>query len=1229
MKQKYFLSISLFILTILCSLQTFAQVSITANPASGCRPLPVSFTSTAPGTAANWNWSFGDGASNSTLPNPSHTYTSPGQFYAQLYVYDASFSFLGNTGQWITVSGIADSVNLSSHQVCPGDNVSVCTNTYGNVQITKTAWDFGDGYTTTNTYSCTSHTYTTPGTYTIEVVATTNCGTDTAWGIINVNSNAQITNTPYFQLASDSLCPGDAATFYTDWNYQNYALDFGDGNTVTHTPNVNGNNTQVTHVYPTIGTYPIKITYFNSCGNSKVMLDTIRVSTHHLVGGYISIQINYGQHYDTACINSYVQLYPNGPAFSSYKWNFGGGVNDTSTQETPTHKYSSLGKFTVQLTVTNGCGNSKTVTDTVRIVNTLPFGGLGSSITPDTICPGQAVHYYAYPNSGGGNDPSLTYIWNFGDGTGATGSQGTHNMPNVGTYTYSCVGQNSCGSKDSLTHIVLVSPTAVPDKRNYQYEATATSRAACPGDSILFIFGPAGNGTVHWDFGDATNANATQSLTFQNAVYRFAKHAYTLTGHFVATVTYTNSCGNFFNDTLGVNINPHASDFGNGNGNIIIYDNTVYPCQGAPITFYALQGSTYIWNFGDGTGNVVTHQSLSPVNHVFQNSGKYLVTCKAINGCGFSGNDSVTVDIPASLIKITTNSVNAHCHQSNGKAIAVISGGTAPYSYQWSNGKSQYIDDSIPSGIYVINVTDIKGCTNFKIATVNDAEAPTITVGTVVNVSCYGGNDGAISINLIGSSSPYTYNWSTGATSQNINNQVAGPKELTVTDANGCTSSKSILIGESPPVSVSIVVHSATCGVSDGSATAAVNGTTGPYSYIWSNSANTQVNAGIAPGNYTVTVVDNNGCLFYADATVSNVNGPYIYQDSILGTGCGNALTQIYTHAAGGTAPYTYSWSTGATTPALTNGGVGNYILTVSGHNGCKSVQSFDITHDMPAGLPICLITVDTATNTNQMNWNNPVSTDIARYNIYKESSQNGLYYLVDTVNYHHMSQWTDPNANPQVRSWKYRLSVVDQCGDESPQSAEHKTIHLNINSGLGGAYNLIWDEYIGFAYSTYIISRYTIAGGWVQIATVPANVLSYTDASPPANTYSYKVEAVASYNCTPSTRAQINTSRSNIKTVSASPLEVQEMIQPYAFTLFPNPNDGHFTVGYPYSQDGYVIHVYNVVGQEVYSSRIAAAEAAQSINSKEVSLDALPAGIYTLSFNGSNGKVIKKVIVR
>jgi PKD repeat protein len=1220
MKYKYFIPVWLFFCLFLHPAHSSAQVNFSVSPSSGCRPLPVTFTSLCGPTAVNYSWYFGDGGT-SNAASPTYTYLHGGSYYPYCQVYDANFNFLGGWQGYVGVGGAQDSLNVSTNAVCPGDMVSFYCNLTNT--LTSITWDFGDSYMTTNPYNGTQHVYAAPGVYLVKATVTSSCGIDTSYAVIHVAPGTGFPNPPQFQLQTDSICPNDQAMFWTAWSYQNYVLDFGDGNYITHSQSSNNNSSQVQHVYSTPGTYIASITYTNACGLTTVVTQVVHVVTNHNITGPLYMYVNYGDHGDTSCYNMYVQFQSNPNNFDSYLWDFGAG--DTSHSANPSHKFTAVGNYPVKLTVSNGCGNTKTIIDTVHIVNNLPFNNLNTSVTPSTICPGQQIIYNAGPTG----DPSISFSWNFGDATTSTVSTGSHTFSALGTYSVICVGRNSCGSTDTSRMLVTVANNVVPNKNDYHYGSSAHNGNACPGDSIVFIFAPAGSGTVNWNFGDTHNANATQTLTFQDQVYNYVKHAYSATGIYHAVVTYTNPCGNSFTDSITITIRSDYSDFGQGPGNIILYDASVYPCQGMPINFHAIGGLTYVWNFGDNTGNLVTHQTLTPVSHAFQNPGRYLVSIRAINACGNTGFDTVVVNIPASLISITTNSVASHCHHSDGKAIAIASGGTLPYSYQWSNGNSQFLADSISAGIYVVTITDANGCSNFKIATVNDAEAPAIAVNVVQDVSCYGGNNGAIAITVIGSSAPYTYNWSTGATSQNINNLVAGPKEITVIDANGCSASRSINVGESPPVLVSTVTHNATCGNSDGEAIAAVSGTTGPYNYIWSNSANTALNSGLLPGSYTVTVVDNNGCLYTASATVSNVNGPAIYLDSITGTGCGTTLSKIYTHAAGGTAPYTYSWSTGATTANLLNAGVGHYIFTVTGHDGCQSVREFDVTHDQPTGNPICLVSVDTLTGTNEVVWEKPVSNEIAYYNIYKESSQSGLYYQVDTIQYNSLSIWTDPVSDPQIRSWKYKITMVDQCGDESPLSSEHKTIHLNVNLGIGGSYNLIWDEYIGFSYSTYKIYRHTtVAGPWTLIATVPASVLSYTDVSPPANTASYMVEAVPNFSCAPTTHAAINSTRSNIKTVFNNATGIENQVLNEQVGMYPNPSSGSVNLIYPGCQDGYVLTVYNSLGQAVYAQRISRDEAAQRTNTKTIDLSGLAEGIYVVTLDNNSTRVHKKLIL-
>jgi hypothetical protein len=160
-----------------------------------------------------------------------------------------------------------------------------------------------------------------------------------------------------------------------------------------------------------------------------------------------------------------------------------------------------------------------------------------------------------------------------------------------------------------------------------------------------------------------------------------------------------------------------------------------------------------------------------------------------------------------------------------------------------------------------VNISDAKGCKNYAIATVSDAQAPTILVNNVIDASCNNGNDGTIDISVIGGAAPYTYTWSNGKTTEDVNNLVAGPYEITIKDANGCESNKSITVGQPSPYTVSFTYSMPDCGMNNGAIQANILGSTGPYYFIWNTGLNNSLISGIGAGIYDLTVLDSKGCL--------------------------------------------------------------------------------------------------------------------------------------------------------------------------------------------------------------------------------------------------------------------------------------------------------------------------------------------------------------------------------
>ncbi|MEP7171337.1 MAG: SprB repeat-containing protein, partial [Bacteroidota bacterium] len=344
----------------------------------------------------------------------------------------------------------------------------------------------------------------------------------------------------------------------------------------------------------------------------------------------------------------------------------------------------------------------------------------------------------------------------------------------------------------------------------------------------------------------------------------------------------------------------------------------------------------YIYNWSNGA----TTQN---INGLY--SGTYVVTVTDAQGCLFSA--SAVVAQPTGALNSSINvSQNVNCFGgSNGSILLNVNGGTAPYSYNWSNGASSQNLSNLSTGTYSVTITDANGCINVASASVSQPSAALNgNASSTTNVSCFGGNNGGISLSVNGGTAPYSYQWSNGSSSQNISNISAGTYTATVTEVNGCTTIVSGIAINQPAIALNGNASSTTnvsCfGGNNGGISLAVNGGTAPYSYNWSNGANTQNIGNLAAGTYTVTVTDVNGC-------VTTVQGIAINEPAIALNGNVSATTNvncfggnngnINLNVNGGTAPYSYQWSNGQTTQNISNLAAGTYTVFVTDVNGCTT----------------------------------------------------------------------------------------------------------------------------------------------------------------------------------------------------------------------------------------------------------------------------------------------------
>lgn len=168
----------------------------------------------------------------------------------------------------------------------------------------------------------------------------------------------------------------------------------------------------------------------------------------------------------------------------------------------------------------------------------------------------------------------------------------------------------------------------------------------------------------------------------------------------------------------------------------------------------------------------------------------------------------------------------------------------------------------------------------------------------VANISCNGGNNGAITLTVTGGTGAYSFNWGGGIITQNRNSLLAGTYSITVTDANLCTATSTSQITQPSALTLTLNSGTSVCANATGTATAVMNNSgTSPYNYAWSNGgSNTQNQNGLAPGNISVTVTDANSCSVSSAVVVglsgNNTNANFTF----AGNFCAPNATVNFTH---------------------------------------------------------------------------------------------------------------------------------------------------------------------------------------------------------------------------------------------------------------------------------------------------------------------------------------------
>ncbi len=591
-------------------------------------------------------------------------------------------------------------------------------------------------------------------------------------------------------------------------------------------------------------------------------------------------------------------------------------------------------------------------------------------------------------------------------------------------------------------------------------------------------------------------------------------------------------------------------------------------------------------------------------------------------GCTSSASLPFTINQTPDL---NVTSTSSDCNQSTGTTSVAITSGLAPYSIYWSSGSTQATSNNLAPGQYVVSVTDANGCLATASSMVGSNGLS--QTGTVSGTTCHGTNNGFVNVTTNGGAAPLVYSWSNGATSKDISGLHSGPYELTITDALGCVSAATYLVEEPQQIMLNqMAITQPSCSATNGQVTASFIGGTAPFDYAWTDAQGTNLHvnnaviSNIGAGTYFCTVTDANNCSFTGSALVSNAFGPNLIVSSVTPSTCSNDGSIQLSVISGN--PQSYLWTNGATTQNSSNLAPGTYSVSVTGASGCITVLGATVGAALPPASEICLVTVDELTNKNLVVWEKPFTAGIDHFNIYRETSQAGLYQVVGSVDYNDESVFNDPVASPNVRSWRYKITSVNACGVESELSENHKTIHLVVNHGLGNDMNLSWDKYEGFNYSNFVLKRYTNTDGWEDIATMPNNLFTYTDQPTSTNGLFYVVTVDAPSTCSSTKMAQdFNTTRSNRdnRFSTSLPNSLSELID-QAVSIYPNPANSFLNVDNTSSQaiearildqTGRVISVLTIVPGQT-----------------KIDCGKLVSGMYQLELQSQGAKTLKKFVI-
>lgn len=661
-----------------------------------------------------------------------------------------------------------------------------------------------------------------------------------------------------------------------------------------------------------------------------------------------------------------------------FQYDIGFGVSDS-----PTFKELQAGTYTVSITDANGCDTKQTLT--IESTTTELATDIDEII--DATCGEDNGGFEVVVDNG-----TAPYTYNIGNGA-TDNSVFTDLAP--GVYSVTVMDAAACEAVHDLTVVreseaisASISSVRIAEcgQSNGSFQITGTGGRAPyrynigQGQTLNNNFTNLSGGVYEVTVIDNKNCTTIEQIIIEetepvtaNIINIEGEKCEQSNGQFEVNVNsglapFEYNIGNGFTD------NPVFEELTAGTYNVTIRD--VNGCESTEqvgieatgevlqTTVQDLQNTTcgedngrFIINVSNGeapfTYIIGNEEFTSPV---FSDLPTGIYEILILDAAGCSAEERVTIEQASEVLTTNIQNIqNTSCGEDNGSFSINVTNGEAPFTYIIGNEEFENSDFSnLSIGTYDVLILDVAGCTSEEQVIIEADDIPIEANITDLAIAECGQSNGRFNINVSGGTAPYTYNIGFGERDNPEFTQVSGGiYQLTITDAIGCSITRSVEVEETPPISAEVVlVEAESCGQSNGSFSIEVISGVAPYRYDVGNGFVANPNfAGLVAGDYEVTVQDANGCttseliIIEASNTALSTN-----IDNILDATCGEDNGGFEVIVSNGNAPYTYNIGNGETdNPSFTNLAPDVYSVTVTDAESCEAVHDLTIVRESDA----------------------------------------------------------------------------------------------------------------------------------------------------------------------------------------------------------------------------------------------------------------------------------------